>query len=449
MAFNWKQFAGSFLSEMAEGIEDREEEAKEYKEEEKAKAQRNYALVQERTSKAREAARIGNQAMSLGASKEQVINAMSTGTTGVVSLLQKLQAIHTAEKLRPGQKIGKEAIDLGISMPTAVNVDPNLIGMDLETLAKRAFGASKPERSSSPAEYQAGTMRDLFGYNDKDRVQRKLDEDSFAGDLSISDINFLSEQGEFQELVPNAVMNFADLPKYDADAKFEFGTTLAENLINAVEARADEIKALRVEDAAGAAKLTNQIRMSTADMLFKKNADNYGQMGFFDDVTTRKIIIQTMNAPDTDKNEGVDYYTALLKEYNPGAEVPRLDNAGNETDKTIEEATEVVTNIVETEKEEEKKSLKPVEKEKILTKERIEKNVYYRNDEGNVVKGVPPKPTRDFSTLFFGQGMGGDDMEEILKGNMPVPKYLRPGQWDELFGDTHNPDGSPKKLKGE
>jgi len=449
MAFNWKQFAGSFLSEMAEGIEDREEEAKEYKEEEKAKAQRNYALVQERTSKAREAARIGNQAMSLGASKEQVINAMSTGTTGVVSLLQKLQAIHTAEKLRPGQKIGKEAIDLGISMPTAVNVDPNLISMDLETLAKRAFGASKPERSTSPAEYQGGTMRDLFGYNDKDRVQRKLDEDSFAGDLSISDINFLSEQGEFQELVPNAVMNFADLPKYDADAKFEFGTTLAENLINAVEARKEEIDAMRIENNPAAIKLTNQIRFDTADMLFRKNADNYSQMGFFDDVTTRKIIIQTMNAPDTDKNEGVDYYTALLKEYNPGAEVPRLDNAGNETDKTIEEATEVVTNIVETEKEEEKKSIKPVEKEKILTKERIEKNVYYRNDEGDVVKGVPPKPTRDFSTLFFGQGMGGDDMEEILKGNMPVPKYLRPGQWDELFGDTHNTDGSPKNLKGE
>ena len=29
---------------------------------------------------------------------------------------------------------------------------------------------------------------------------------------------------------------------------------------------------------------------------------------------------------------------------------------------------------------------------------------------------------------------------------MPVPKYLRPAQWDELFGDTHNPDGSPKEM---
>lgn len=65
------------------------------------------------------------------------------------------------------------------------------------------------------------------------------------------------------------------------------------------------------------------------------------------------------------------------------------------------------------------------------------------------VKGVPPRPTREFSNLFFGAGLGGDTMEEILEGKIPVPKYLRPSQWDELFGDTHNPDGSPKLLKGE
>ena len=40
--------------------------------------------------------------------------------------------------------------------------------------------------------------------------------------------------------------------------------------------------------------------------------------------------------------------------------------------------------------------------------------------------------------------MGGEDMEKILKGEMPVPKYLRQSQWDELFGKTHNPDGTPK-----
>ena len=449
MAFNWKQFAGSFLSELAEGIEEREDEAKELQKKEEEKAQRNYALIQERTAKAKEAARIGEQAMSLGASKEQVINAMSTGTTGVVNLLQKLQAIHASQKLRPGQMISKEDIELGISMPTAVNVDPNLIAMDLEKLAKRAYGVSAPERPKSTSTPESSVIRSLFGFDEKERVQKKLQQDSFLGDMSIADINFAAEQGEFQELIPNAVMNFADLPRYDADAKYEFATALTENMVNAVEAREDEIKALRIEDPAAAAKLTKQIQMATADMLFKRAAGNYGQMGFFDDPTTRKLIIQTMDVPGTPENEGVDYYNSLMQESFPERDPLKLDAKGNEITKTIEDATEVVSESIEEEKAKEKEKLKPVEKEKILTKKRIEENVYYRNDEGDVVKGVPPRPTRDFSTLFFGSGMGGDDIEAILKGEMPVPKYLRPGQWDELFADTHNPDGSPKNLKGE
>ena len=435
MAFNWKTFAGSFLSELSEGIEEREDEAKEFAEKEEAKAQRNFSLVQERTAKAQEAARIGEQAMALGASKEQVINAMSTGTAGVVNLLQKLQAIHASQKLRPGQKISQADIELGISMPTAVNVDPNLITMDLEQLAKKAYGAVAPERKyESPAD--SSTMRSLFGFDAKDRVKRKLEQDSFMGDMSIADINFLAEQGEFQELVPNAVMNFADLPRYDADAKYEFATTLTENIVNAVEAREDEIKTLRVTDPEAATKLRKQIQMNTADMLFRKAAGNYGQMGFFDDPTTKEIIIKTMDVPGTEANEGLDYYNSLLAETFP----ERVEEETIEPDTTKEPKKK---------DPEEETPLEPVEKEALLTKERIEKNVYYRDDEGNVVKGVPPRPTRDFSTLFFGQGMGGDDIEAILKGEMPVPKYLRPGQWDELFGDTHNPDGSPKKLKGE
>ena len=435
MAFNWKTFAGSFLSELSEGIEEREDEAKEFAEKEEAKAQRNFSLIQERTAKAQEAARIGEQAMALGASKEQVINAMSTGTAGVVNLLQKLQAIHASQKLRPGQKISQADIELGISMPTAVNVDPNLISMDLETLAKKAYGAVAPERSyESPAD--SSTMRSLFGFDAKDRVKRKLEQDSFMGDMSIADINFLAEQGEFQELVPNAVMNFADLPRYDADAKYEFATTLTENIVNAVEAREDEIKALRITDPEAATKLRKQIQMNTADMLFRKAAGNYGQMGFFDDPTTKEIIIKTMDVPGTEANEGLDYYNSLLAETFP----ERVEEETIEPDTTEEPKKK---------DPEEETPLEPVEEEALLTKERIEKNVYYRDDEGNVVKGVPPRPTRELSTLFFGQGMGGDDIEAILKGEMPVPKYLRPGQWDELFGDTHNPDGSPKKLKGE
>ena len=66
-----------------------------------------------------------------------------------------------------------------------------------------------------------------------------------------------------------------------------------------------------------------------------------------------------------------------------------------------------------------------------------------------------PSQLLDRSLLYIGEFVSavsftdGDDIEEIYKGNAPVPERLRPNQWDELFGATHNPDGSPKKLKGE
>ena len=83
MGFDWKAFAGSYLEELSEGIDERIEEAEDYKKEQKALADRNLQMVKQRDSRAQEAARIGRQAMALGATKEQVVGAMSSGMTGV------------------------------------------------------------------------------------------------------------------------------------------------------------------------------------------------------------------------------------------------------------------------------------------------------------------------------------------------------------------------------
>ena len=97
------------------------------------------------------------------------------------------------------------------------------------------------------------------------------------------------------------------------------------------------------------------------------------------------------------------------------------------------------------EKDPKKKEADPeAKKAEVSAKKAKFKNIYYRNDEGDIVNGVPPRPTREFSNLFFGAGMGGEDIASIMKGEMAVPKYLRPSQWDELFGEFYNPDGTFK-----
>ena len=90
MGVDWGSFAGSFLEELTEGIEEREQEAKDYKQEQKQKAERNLERVRTSDARAMQVAQIGRQAMQLGATKEQVIAAMSTGAGGVQDLYTKL-----------------------------------------------------------------------------------------------------------------------------------------------------------------------------------------------------------------------------------------------------------------------------------------------------------------------------------------------------------------------
>lgn len=64
---------------------------------------------------------------------------------------------------------------------------------------------------------------------------------------------------------------------------------------------------------------------------------------------------------------------------------------------------------------------------------------YYLVD-GKAVDGVPPRPELGIGNVLGGGGMGGKLRDEILAGETAIPKNLRPGQWDELFGKTHDPE---------
>ena len=113
--FNWKQFAGNFLQETAMNIRERKEGAKAYEEEQRQLAERNLQLVRQREAVARNAARVGKQAMDLGASKELVINAMSSGVSGVTDLYNNLQNLHSQLGYRPGQELTEDEIRSSIN----------------------------------------------------------------------------------------------------------------------------------------------------------------------------------------------------------------------------------------------------------------------------------------------------------------------------------------------
>lgn len=78
----------------------------------------------------------------------------------------------------------------------------------------------------------------------------------------------------------------------------------------------------------------------------------------------------------------------------------------------------------------------------------LEENVSYSKNR-KVVEGVPPRPN-SFTSRFTGLSLDYETREKIRRGEITIPEQgLRVDEWDELFGDTHNPDGSRKAPTNE
>ena len=64
-------------------------------------------------------------------------------------------------------------------------------------------------------------------------------------------------------------------------------------------------------------------------------------------------------------------------------------------------------------------------------------------DDLNLNIKVPPRPNA-FTSRFTGVSLDYDTRQKILNGEMDVPDNLRVDEWDELFGETHDPETGNK-----
>ena len=432
-----EQFSASFLNEIAEGIDTRTEKAEAYEEEQKKLAERNAAIINTRNLRAQEAALIGQKAIQLGARKEHVKAAMASGMKGVAELYDKLQ---TAANQKGVKTLGEDDIEAIINMPSLPSVNQRYVDMSLRDFANMTYGV-KPMDDRPEVETSDSIVRKLLGFEDMNLAKQRLQDTEYVEGMSIADINEAARQAEYTSLFPDIGFTLMEVNFYGPDAAGEFvkdftetatkATTgkVAETFIQAqVSAAIDKAQRsgspLTPDEIAEIQKGAEQFLAQQAVLpLIETTAGMYGKGGFFKHSTTIDLIEKTM---------GADFLADYMEVYN-------IDQ-DDEEEVTPETATEPDTEEATEEKEDDTET-----KEKEVSAEEARfSNVSYRNDEGEVINGVPPRPTREFSNLFFGQGMGGADIEAILKGEMLVPKYLRPAQWDELFGEFYNPDGTFK-----
>ena len=138
MGFNWKRFAASFLDKQTEGIRERKEEAKEFEEEQEELAKQNRKLLRARTLLANDAAQMAEKAMELGATRDQVMAAMSSGSVGMKTFYEKLLA---AANQKGMPTLGAADIEQIIGMPEVFEVNPDYVDMNFKELAKIQYGA--------------------------------------------------------------------------------------------------------------------------------------------------------------------------------------------------------------------------------------------------------------------------------------------------------------------
>jgi len=470
MAFNKNAFAASFLNQLTAGIEEREEEAKQYEEEQRAAAARNAPLVNARKLKAQEAAQIGQKAMQLGAREEHVKAAMASGINGVGELYEKLL---TAANEKGVKTLGEDDIEEIVNMPSIPAINQRYIDMSLREFADKQFGVGRIDRTKEK-EPSGSVIRKLLGLDDMALARKKLDDTEYMDGMSIADINEAARQEEYKSLFPDLGFTLMDIKFYGPESKSTFLSEFREAATDAVTGKVAEDyiaagifkfnqeyeqkngkPATPAQIAEEEKELRNELVQNAVKNVIESMAAEYGRGGFFKDEATKDLISKTM---------GPDYLADQMAIYSKDIE---------EEETTTEEPTN-------TEQDQETKTEESTQTEAPNTTDKETQIPTEEGDEGlteeekyiqDVVSKYPSRPkqlglirskkVREWDELYKGKlnedrtpiivpprpPEGGEKTKQIpiTTGLLDSPTgrfkdVTEAEYWDSMYGKTHDPE---------
>lgn len=238
MGFNWKAFGAAFLDKQTEGIKKRRTDAEEFEDKEEELAKANRKAIADRTLLASEYGQMAEKAIALGASKEQVMAAMGSGAMGIKTFYEKLLA---AANQKGMQTLGAADVESIIEMPEVFEVNPAYVDMKVGEMAKIMYGAKMDPALAPEAESVQSSdsiLASMFGTNAMSQAKKRLGDTTFMGNMSITDVNELASQAEYDSLFPNLGVNFFDREFYGPEAAGEFVKDLSEIEVDAIDSKA-------------------------------------------------------------------------------------------------------------------------------------------------------------------------------------------------------------------
>ena len=472
MAFNKNAFAASFLNQLTAGIEEREEEAKQYEEEQRTAAARNAPLVNARKLRAQEAAQIGQKAIQLGAREEHVKAAMASGINGVGELYEKLL---TAANEKGVKTLGEDDIEEIVNMPSIPAINQQYIDMSLREFADKQFGVGRIDRTKEK-EPSGSVIRKLLGLDEMALTRKKLEDTDYMDGMSIAEINEAARQAEYTSLFPDLGFTLMDVKFYGPSSKSTFLSEFREAATDAVTGTVaegyieSEIQALIAEREGQEvtpqeiAKVREEAReflvQQAVKTVIEGMASEYGRGGFFEDEATVDLIRETM---------GEDYladqmaiYTRDVEEEETQTEEP------TDTEQDQETQTEETTQTEAPDTKDQETQIPTEEGDEGLTEE--EK---YIQDVTSKYPNRPAQPglvrskkVREWDRIYKGKlnedgtpiivsprpPEGGEKTRQlpITTGILDSPTgrfkdVTEAEYWDSMYGETHDPmTGRPK-----
>ena len=203
MGFDAKAFAAAFATEIAGGIKKRSEEAAKFRDEEKAKAERNLTIFQKRMAQKDAVTTYANTLSKLGATNADIMYFAKDGPAVLKSIHDTIS--DKAEKYYEltGNRLSPETVSKMMNIPKGFEEAASKYKSMDEFLDAGYRLSQENDQFEQPEneEILAGNfLLGIMGVGAKERVRRKLETEKFIGDTTIGQLNRIAAQRDFVDV---------------------------------------------------------------------------------------------------------------------------------------------------------------------------------------------------------------------------------------------------------
>ena len=478
MGFDPKAFAAAFMEDQARQINTRVAEAREYKKELKEEADAG-------KSKIAQLRQLGNLAKSeiarlraLGFEDKHINAAIASGPKGLFDLSVSAQEEAARRNFTSGQKFDEYEIE------SLIDFSENFAYGDVDSEEFYQMNTALTDPSlGSTKDPQRGLMKTIFGIDLDDAVRAKLDKDAFYDGYSVMDINEISKQETYDSVAPGTYFSFTPTRDFDPTSAASAFNRMINTIDSQVQDNRDSGKYLRQAELAARGDPDADIQALAMEFATKdKQQMLFNQISITsqgDPTYVNRMRPLLEDAGLSQDQIGELEYGSLDDEALERKEVSDILKNKPSISTDIENKFSVMSNgvrheiIIGTDKK--VKSLiiggqtVPEEQVDDLLKDMAVKglipSVQLTGDEVSAPESiesdqdfsppaidkikVPPRPNA-FTSRFTGVSLDYETRQQILNQEIDVPDNLRVDEWDELFGDTHDPEtGRPLSSSQE